>query len=351
MTKASLQEKTLIRARSPLRLGLAGGGTDVSPYCDEYGGRVVNITIDMYVHTLLELASTPVVHFSAVDRCCQQTFKLEYPLPIDIGMPIHACVYNVMMSRFNEGQPIPIHMTTYSEAPFSSGLGASSALVVSMVQAYNELLQLGLCKAELAELAIDIERHHLNLLGGKQDQYASAFGGLNCFEFKKNGDTSVHPLSFSEHHQSALESSLILYYTRKARHANKIMSEQRLNISKHLKSALDALDHLKQSAQAIQPLLENADIAAMGALLDETWQYKKQLAHDITTPEINQIYNTAKQVGAYGGKVSGAGGGGFMMFLVDPTKRASVTEKLNALGGVVKPCHFTKDATDSWRVF
>ena len=219
----------LIRTKAPLRLGLAGGGTDVSPYCDEYGGMILNATIDMHTFCTLEPRDDGQIIFEAKDL--DHYFKTEAcgQIEIDGSMDLHKGVYNRIVKDFNHGKPLALKMTTFSDAPPGSGLGTSSTIVVAMVYAYMEWLKLPLGDYDVAHLAYEIERIDLGLHGGKQDQYASTFGGFNFIEFWKNDRVIVNPLRIKNRIIDELELSMVLYYSGVSRESAKIINEQIAN--------------------------------------------------------------------------------------------------------------------------
>lgn len=340
-----------IRSRAPLRLGFAGGGTDVSPYCDIYGGLVMNATIDMYAYANIELAEAPVVRFVAKDR--QQT--AEYPLAdrlaFDGVLDIHKGVYNRIVQDFNRGEPIALTLTTYSDAPAGSGLGSSSTLVVAMVKGFVELLNLPLGEYDIAQLAYQIEREDVGLNGGKQDQYAATFGGFNFMEFGADNRVIVNPLRIKNWIISELESSVVLFYTGVSRESAAIVDQQSSNVKNHDEAAIQALHEVKQEAVTMKECILRGNLHELGLSMSKGWASKKRSAERISNDLIESIIQRAYAQGAYSGKVSGAGGGGFIMFLVEPTQRLDVMRTLGELDhGQVFGCHFTRHGTQGWRV-
>ena len=318
-----MPERRLWRARAPLRLGLAGGGTDVSPYCDQHGGAVLNVTIDLYAYTTLRLRKDGKIHFAAADLGCEETLDLAPAYPICGPLKLHRAVYNRIVKQFNQGQPLGLEVITHVDSPIGSGLGSSSALVVAMVEAYREYLRLPLGEYDVAQLAFAIERQDAALNGGHQDQYAATFGGVNYMEFRAVDHVIVNPLRVNLAAMNELEASLLLYFTGVSRESASIIDEQSEALQGDRCRALDAMHRLKADAAEMKDALLKGEIRQLGAILNRSWKEKKKTAQNISNPEIDKVYELAMAAGAYAGKVSGAGGGGFMMFLIDPTERMS----------------------------
>ncbi len=340
----------LIRARAPLRLGLAGGGTDLSPYCDIYGGHVLNATIDMYAYTVLTPRSDGVVRFEATDIVEEIEFKADGEIPLQDPLGLHRAVYRRVVQDFNSGVPLPCTLSTFCEAPPGSGLGSSSTMVVSMLKAFVELLSLPLGDYDIARLAFEIERVDFGLHGGRQDQYAATFGGVNFMEFYAGERVIVNPLRIKNWILAELESSLVLFFTGRSRSSAAIISEQTANIEQKDSKSIDAMHELKSDALHMKESVLKGDLVRFGDFMRKSWDAKKRTAHSISNDHIDAAYTAAMAAGAYAGKVSGAGGGGFMTFLTDPSRRMDVIRALNQQEGEVMGCHFTKRGTEGWRI-
>lgn len=338
-----------IRARAPLRLGLAGGGTDVSPYCDEYGGYVLNAAISLYAYATIESAPPGKVIFRAADLGEEVVLDADPNMPLEGSLRLHRGVYRRIIREFNHGVPINITLSTHSDAPAGSGLGSSSTVVVAMVQAFNEKLKLSLGEYDVAHLAFEIERRDLLLNGGRQDQYAATFGGVNFMEFYGEDRVIVNPLRVREAIIAELEASLVLYFTGISRDSASIIDEQTRGVESGESRSLDAMHALKEDAVQMKQKLLRGDIRGVATLLGHSWQTKKKLSELVANPVIDHAYNLAIQSGAYSGKISGAGGGGFMMFLVDPARRPEVCRALSSLKGRVQTAHFTSQGAIAWR--
>ncbi len=341
----------IIRARAPLRLGLAGGGTDVSPYCDIYGGLVLNATIDKYAYTTIEPATDGRVRFIATDRQEEWEGEAQPKLDLDGKLDLHKGVYNRIVKEFNQGEPLPMTLTTYSDAPPGSGLGSSSTLVVSMVKAFVEWLNLPLGEYDIAHLAYEIERIDVNLSGGRQDQYAATFGGFNFMEFAHDDRVVVNPLRIKNWIISELEACLLLYFGGVSRQSAEIIDEQVSNVKRKESKAIEATHALKQEAIQMKESLLKGDFDRLVDSMNAGWEAKKRMAKSISNPQIEESYELAKRAGMKAGKISGAGGGGFMMLLVDPAKRMNVMRALRQTEGQVYSCHFTKYGTQGWKIY
>ena len=342
---------TLIRARAPLRLGLAGGGTDVSPYCDEFGGWVLNATLDKYAYAIIETEPADGgLCFEAADRATRWTGRLAAQVPPDGSEALHKAVYNRIVREFNRGQSISLKLTTFCDAPPGSGLGSSSTLVVAMLKAFQELLRLPLGEYEIAQLAFDIERNEMGLSGGSQDQYAATFGGFNFMEFYAGGRVIVNPLRIKNWIISELESSLVLYFTGISRESAGIIDEQRRNVTTRNEAAIQAMHEVKQEAQAMKEALLKGDFELLAHSLRQSWESKKRMAGSVSNPTIESVLDLAMNAGARAAKVSGAGGGGFMMLLVDPVRRMEVLRALQNCSGQTLSCQFTKHGTQGWTI-
>ena len=347
--RSSSTNSPLVRARAPLRLGLAGGGTDVSPYCDEYGGLVMNATIDMYAHVTLQARSDGQVRFVAQDYDQCVTLAAEPGLPLNGVLDLHKGVYNRIVQDFNDGKPLAVTLTTVTDAPAGSGLGSSSTLVVSMIKAFAELLGLPLSDYDIARLAFDVERRDVGLHGGRQDQYAAAFGGFNFMEFYAHDRVVVNPLRIKPWIVSELESSIVLYYTGVSRESASIIAEQSSRLEQHEVAAVDAMHRVKEEATEMKECILRGDLASFAKSMQKGWESKKKTASSISNSMIERVENVARENGAYAAKVSGAGGGGFMIFFVDPLERKRVRDALGRMGGTTFSCHFTQHGAEGWR--
>lgn len=341
--------KEVYRSRAPLRLGLAGGGTDVSPFSDEYGGYVLNATVALYSQAILQPTKLKKIEFIAADL--QQAVEMEssIELPETGNLLLHKGIYNSLMRRFNITEPLSFRLTTYADAPAGSGLGTSSTMVVCIVQAFAEWLRLGLGEYELANLAYEIERTELNLAGGKQDQYAASFGGFNFMEFGPGERILVNPLRVPSWIVNELEASTVLFYTGQSRSSSKIIEHQIKQARNAYSQSQQAMLKLKQSALQMKAALLLGDFDEYARLLADSWESKKKLASTVSNENLNKVYDLALNAGATAGKLSGAGGGGFFMFYVKPQKRMNVVRALNKLEGQVINFRFELQGAQSWK--
>ncbi len=338
----------IVRSKAPLRLGFAGGGTDVAPYCDEFGGYILNATIDMYAYCTIEVTNYGKVRFNATDRNEFEEYDAQKFLPLDGKLDLHKGVYNKIVRDFNNNQPLSFNMTTYSDAPAGSGLGSSSTMVVAMIAAFTEWLNLPLGEYDIASLAYQIERIDIGLAGGKQDQYAATFGGFNFMEFGKDTHVIVNPLRIKDVVLNELENALVLYYSGTSRESEVIIKEQIKNTQTRNEKALEAMHKVKQEALRMKEYLLKGNILEFAKCLGRSWESKKNMASSISNKEIEKIFNVALNNGAIAGKVSGAGGGGYIVLFSNPIKKMNLIRSLNALGGKVVNFHFTHNGVQSW---
>lgn len=340
---------TLVRARAPLRLGFGGGGSDLSPFCDQYGGYVLNATINLFVYAVLEQHQDGMLRFVAADR--QESVELEpsCQLPPGGALSLHKSVYCRIMRDFNGGRAIPVTLTTYSDVAAGSGLGSSSTLVVAMVEAFKELLTLPLGEYDVAQLAYQIERIDAGMIGGRQDQYAATFGGFNFMEFNGDDRTIVNPLRINRNTVNELEASLVICNTGMPRDSDGIIAAQSSNVRLCDERSLEATHKLKQEAVLMKEALLKGNIRRFAEVLEQGWVSKKNTAQGVTNERLEQIYQAAITGGAYSGKVSGAGGGGFMMFVVDPPRRPDIFRVLRCQRLEPSTVQFTEQGAIAWR--
>ena len=342
----------IIRSKAPLRLGLAGGGSDVSPYSDLYGGLILNATINLYSYcTIKELNNgNIVIHAADLGKSVKYTSSMQ--LPVDGNLDLHKGVYNRVLKDFGITKPLSFEITTYSDAPPGSGLGSSSTMVVAILKAFVEWLGLPLGEYEIAKLAYDIERNDIGLSGGKQDQYAATFGGFNFMEFFEGERVIVNPLRIKQWIIDELESCMLLYYTGTARESAQIIDEQAKNTSGGNAVAIEAMHQIKQSAIEMKEAILKGDIKSYAGILGKAWINKKKMASTISNKRIDNIFEVALNAGALTGKVSGAGGGGFIMFVIDPVKKVSVSNALRTIeGGRVVPFQFSEGGCHGWKIY
>jgi len=334
-----------------LRLGLAGGGTDLEPYCDDYGGVVLNATIDRYAYAHVIRRSDDRLVLKADDLNTEESLQPGVEMDIRQGLSLHRAVYRHMMVEHNGGQFAPLTITTTIDVPAGSGLSASSALTVALIAAFVTALQLPLGPYEIARLAFDLERRQLAMMGGKQDQYAAAFGGFNFTEFLKDGQgVIVNPLRLRQSYLNEFESSLVICFSGQSRRSADIIEHQVGCLRAFDHATLAAMHEIKNLAYAMKLHLLSGNVRAMADVLMQSWKSKKQTASAVSSPLVDQLVDIALGAGAWAGKVSGAGGGGFIMFLTDPERRYGLIKKLNEAGGQASAVKLTFEGAEAWTV-
>jgi D-glycero-alpha-D-manno-heptose-7-phosphate kinase len=310
----------------------------------------MNVTIDRYAYATIDESANGMAEFHAMDAQSSQVLE---PGRMNIaGGPLQLAqgVYNRICEQFLDGRYPPVRIRTYSDAPPGSGLGSSSTMVVALVTAFSDYFNLPLGEYEVAHLAYSIERNDLGLAGGKQDQYAAAFGGFNFMEFYAEDRVIVNPLRIKEWIWAELEASLILYFTGVSRESAKIIDEQARNVREGRNQSLDAMFRLKEEAVQMKEALLRGDLNRFASVMQSGWEAKKKMANSITNESIDRIEKLAFQHGARATKVSGAGGGGFMMFVCDPGDRLPLVRALSGTGGTVYDTHFTPHGASSWKI-
>ena len=340
----------IIRSKAPLRLGLAGGGTDVSPYSEIYGGAVLNATIDQYAYCTIEETDNGYIVLQASDIDQRVRCKTAPELTVDGNLDLHKGVYNRIVKQFRIKKPLSFRLTTSCDVPPRSGLGTSSTMVVAILKAFTEWLNLPLGDYDMARLAYEIERIDLGLSGGKQDQYAATFGGFNFIEFSDNDRVVVNPLRIKRWVVDELEVSMVLFYTGDSRSSDRIIREQQKNTKEGKKDPIEATHNIRKNSYLMKDLLLKGEVLQFSKALGRDWENKKKMASSITNKNIDKIYEAAIAAGAWGGKVSGAGGGGFMIFTVDPVKKLNLINVLNRFNGKVLNFHFSDNGCQSWRI-
>lgn len=320
-----LKPRPLI-ARAPFRISLAGGGTDLPSYYERFGGRVISTTIDRYVYAhLTPLSSDQASQITSADY--QRFYRHDSPEPItwdgDLALP------RAVLNLFGLSGGISLFIA--SEVPPGTGLGSSSAVAVALIAGLAAHLGQPHDRQTIARLACQVELDMLAAPIGKQDQYAAAFGGLNSIRFGADG-VSVEPVPIAEDCLRKLERRLMLFFTGTARDSAAILREQWAASQQESSATLDGLHKIREAADACYRCLEIGDVDGAGRLLDEGWQLKRRLASRITNPFIDEAYATARAHGALGGKITGAGGGGFLLLYCPEERQDEVTAALEGQG-------------------
>lgn len=339
----------IYRSKAPLRIGLAGGGTDVSPYSNLFGGAILNATVNLYAYANIEPLKDDVIILQALDRKEERRYEWASQLPLDGTLDLLKGVYN----RIQKDYQLPkggFRLSTFVDAPAGSGLGTSSTLVVAIIGAFFEMLKLPLGEYDMAHLAYQIEREDLNMAGGKQDQYAATFGGVNFMEFSGEDNVIVNPLRIKQQYLFELENNLLLYYTSTSRESASIIVEQSKNVTDKKEQSIEAMHQLKLQAQMMKEALLKGRLHEIGEILNFGFEQKRKMAAGISNGLMEEIYACAKKAGATGGKISGAGGGGFMIFYCPEISKYQVIESLSKFGGYFKPYQFTDHGLTTWSI-
>ncbi len=342
----------IYRSKAPLRISFAGGGTDVSPYPEERGGAVLNCTIDKFAYVTLEVGQerTGATAVESLDFGLKANYERPSDLVYNGELDLIKAALRVLRPA-TDGRPPEesLRLFLHSDAPPGTGLGGSSAMCVALVGAFQQFLKQGWTSYDIAELAYRIERTELGITGGRQDQYAAAFGGFNFTEFGRDR-TIVNPLKIRPEIQNELAYRLLLAYAGGGHFSNELLDRQKEGYAKRRRNTVEALDATKSLAISMKNELLRGNIDEMGRLLDEGWRLKKQFADGISNPQVDSLYAKAREAGALGGKLVGAGGGGFILLFCDFARRAQVARAVQAAGGRVSEFSLEASGLQSWSV-
>jgi len=334
---------TIIRARTPLRISFGGGGTDVSPYPEEHDGCVLSCTIDKYSYASLMTHEGSSINISSLDYDVLTSYNPSEQVNYDGKLDLVKATLSKM--GITQGMDVFLH----SDMPPGSGLGASSTITVVLVGLFKHWKGLPMTDYDIAELAYHIEREEVGIKGGRQDQYAATFGGFNFIEFFKDA-TVVNPLRIKQAALNELQYRLMLCYTGKHRLSAGIIEDQMKGYVKGKKEVLQALDETKNLAIEMKNALLLNKIDELGLLLHQGWLAKKKFSSQVTDPQIDQLYEVAKKNGALGGKLLGAGGGGYFLFLCQFDKWHKVAQEVERCGGKVVNFAFEFRGLQTWEV-
>ncbi|MBU6163177.1 MAG: hypothetical protein KGO50_18855 [Myxococcales bacterium] len=309
---------------------------------------MLNVTIDRYAYAVLRPLSGGATRLVAADRGDRCEIGLEGGAA-PAALRLHQAVYHRAMELLNGGRRLPVELTSFCDAPAGSGLGSSSTLVVAMLRAFCEMLNAPLDDYALAHLAYRIERVDCGLRGGRQDQYSATFGGFNFMEFYAQDRVVVNPLRVKNWIACELEASMVLFFSGISRESDRIIADQQGNMKSGAAGAIEAMHGLKREAREMKESLLRGDFAGIVESMRRGWLDKKRSARTVSNATLDEIHDAAMAAGALAGKVSGAGGGGFMLFYVPPDRRMDVIRALARFPGQVSNCHFTQTGAQAWR--
>ncbi len=317
----------MLIVRSPVRISFAGGGTDLPAYYQQFGGAVLSVAINKYFYTILGKRTDGHVQVISSDlRVFENWHDIAATNVAGSGIEIPLAVLKDLACD------ISVDLFLASEIPPGTGLGSSASVCVNILKTLTSYLRRPLSKYELAERAFHIARHNLGHHVGKQDEYAAAFGGLNFITFSRDGTTQVEQLDLDAEVMRQLQANLMLFFTGSAHHSWTILEEQEKSASAHKGTTVDALHEVRQLAERMRETLMKSDLGTFGTLLDEAWQAKKRVSNRISSPRIDQLYQAARRQGASGGKITGAGGGGFLLLYCEETYQEAVRRAMIAEG-------------------
>ena len=332
-------------SRTPLRLGLIGGGTDLREFASREGGLVVNATIDRFVYVRITEDSSGEIEFHSYDTGEKSLFS---DTENSGNMPLfRSSLLRIMEISGNEKIP-PMKIESFSDSPVGSGLGTSSSLCVGLITALSEWFQINMDSHETAELAYKVERVDCGFSGGMQDQYAASFGGINLMTFNEDGSVDVKKLDVDENIKSQIQASIVLFFTGTSRDSSLIIDQQSSSLKSSEDKARIALSKMKSLVPDFCDSLLKGDITAMSEIMDTCWEAKKLTSDAVSNHNIDSLIQEARSNGAASAKVSGAGGGGFVLFFVPFEKRNRLINWLRDMRGIVMTCTFCDEGSKSW---
>jgi D-glycero-alpha-D-manno-heptose-7-phosphate kinase len=331
-----------IRAKVPLRISFAGGGTDVLPYPQDHGGCVLSSTIDLYAFASLRARLDPDYQVLSEDGDAAR-----YARPDDLAFDGHLDLVKACLRNMAPDGGLDLHL--FCDAPPGSGLGSSSGLVVAMLAAVAEHNHTPLTPYELARRAYEVERKDLRQAGGLQDQYACTFGGFNFIEFLGEDRVVVNPLRVAADVQNELHGSLLLCYTGMTRKSGGILRRQVEGVVSGRRESLETLGRIKDLTLDLKEALLTGDLETFAEVLDESWRAKRLLADGITNDRIEELYDVGKGAGAMAGKILGAGGGGYLLLFCPFDRRPRVARAMEDAGARVVKFHFEEQGVQTWR--
>jgi D-glycero-alpha-D-manno-heptose-7-phosphate kinase len=332
----------MLIVRSPVRISFGGGGTDLPAYFETYGGAVLSTAINKYFYTILGKRDDGHIQIISSDLRVFESWKdISRMSATESGSALE-----IPLAVLKElGCEIAVDIFLASEIPPGTGLGSSASVCVNVLQAISTYLHMPLSKFDLAEKAFHVATEVLRKPVGKQDEFAAAFGGLNFITFEPDGTTRVEPLKLQPETSASLQQRLMLFFTGAAHHSWSILKEQESSTKKREGTAVESLHHIRHLAEKMRRALEAGDLENFGTLLHEGWEHKKRISRKISSPAIDHLYDLARRHGAAGGKITGAGGGGFMLLYCDEEKQAPVREAFAAEG--VREMRFAFDSGGS----
>ena len=317
----------MLIVRSPVRISFGGGGTDLPSYFETHGGAVLSATINKHFYTVLQRRSDGRVQVISSDLRANETWDDIGRLEVkgsDLEIPLS------VLKRLNRA--ISASLFLASEIPPGTGLGSSASVCVNVLKTLTAYLHIPLSKYELAETAYEIARNELGKPVGKQDEYAAAFGGLNYISFFKDGSVTVAPVELDRGVLDELQDNLMLFFTGSAHHSWTILRDQEQSTRSSTGLPLESLHEIHALAREMRQALVAGELDAFGSLLDRAWEAKKRVSSKISTPRIDQLYSAARAVGALGGKITGAGGGGFLLLYCPRETHARVRQAMSEFG-------------------